>query len=147
MIVACHYGCAPAALNKLLATDISVMLSKASFIIYLSHMLILRMYFGSQYHLIEVSIGSLTLLIMGLVVCSIVFGVFLCVAFEGPCLKFQRAVLRAIKTPGRKLPLAGSSYHVEMNNNSQLNGHSRTMASSEEKEAFKLSPTSVTLLK
>ena len=108
IIAACHYDCLPT-LNHILSTDFSIILSKASFIIYLSHMLIVRLIYGTQYYIIEVSVFNLTILIVSNVVLSIAFGVFLAVAFEGPCMKFQRFIMKQIRQQ-RPLPLAGASY-------------------------------------
>ncbi|CAA3006477.1 nose resistant to fluoxetine 6-like [Olea europaea subsp. europaea] len=138
IIVACHYGCAPT-LDRLLSTNLSVMLSKASFIIYLSHMLIVRSFFGSQYNLLEVSIMNISLIIVGMIVISTIFGVFLCIAFEGPCLKFQRLILSKIKT-GNKSPRTAAFHDVELKQNLE------TKVQSEEDKNTQ-SPTSVTLLK
>lgn len=96
IVIACHYGCAPT-LDKLLSMKLCIYLSKASFIIYLSHMLLVRIFFGLQNTLLEVSILNLIYIVMGNIFFSGVFGVFLCIAFEGPCMKFQRLVLQKIK--------------------------------------------------
>lgn len=95
-IMACHYGCAPR-LNKLLSGKFVVLISKASFIIYLSHMLIVRSYYGLQNSLLEVSIISLLYIIVGNIFLSTMFGVFLHVAFELPCMKLQSKIVNRLK--------------------------------------------------
>lgn len=96
IIISCHYGCAPN-LDRLLSINIFVLLSKVSFIIYLSHMLIVRAIFGSQYTLLEVSVVTLTYLMIGNIFVSTLFGVFLNIAFESPCMKLQRALINRLK--------------------------------------------------
>lgn len=105
VIVACHYGTAPK-LNKFLSAEYLVLLSKASFIIYLSHMLIVRLYFGLQYTLIEVSMLSFTFSFIGITVLSTIFGIFLCISFEGSSLKFQRQ-FRKLAQPSKQLDWKG----------------------------------------
>lgn len=96
LVIACHYGCMPI-LNKILSIKLFVLLSKASFIIYLSHMLVVRLYYGSQVSLLEVSPLSLGCVFVGNIFFSIVFGVFLCITFEGPSMKLQRLVATKIR--------------------------------------------------
>lgn len=96
-IIACHYGSAPT-LNRVLSGKLVVLISKASFIIYLSHMLVVRSYYGSQNALLEVSILNLFYTIAGNIFLSIMFGVFLHVSFEGPCMKFQKLVMSKLKS-------------------------------------------------
>lgn len=135
IIVACHYGCAPG-LNRLLSLKLTVILSKASFIIYLSHMLLVRAIYGSQYTLYEVSVMTATSLMIVNTILSTLFGVFLCVAFEGPCMKFQKFVINSIRSPQqRRLPIAGASYAKDSPTN---NG---------DKVSLSLGPTGVTLMK
>lgn len=99
IIVACHYGCYPL-LNQVLSIQPFVIISKASFIIYLSHMLIVRQFFGSSNFVIEVSTTTLSYVIIGNITLSIAFGILLCITFEGPCMKFQKFVTRWIKSTG-----------------------------------------------
>lgn len=94
-IMASHFDTAPS-LNKLLVHDTFVWLSKASFIIYLSHMLMVRAYFGSQNTLIEVSSANLFYIVTGNIVVSIAFGVFLCITIETPLMKWQRDITKAL---------------------------------------------------
>lgn len=96
-IMACHYGSAPT-LNNLLSSKLVVLISKASFIIYLSHMLVVRSYFGLQNSLLEVSILNLVYTIAGNIILSIIFGIFLHVSFEGPCMKFQKFIMGKLKS-------------------------------------------------
>lgn len=96
LVIACHYQ-RSSTLNRVLSLDIFIILSKASFIIYLSHMLLVRYYFGVQNALLEVSRINVTYIIIGNVFISVLFGSFLCVAFEGPCLKFQRLIIEKLK--------------------------------------------------
>uniref|UniRef100_A0A6G1SBC7 Nose resistant to fluoxetine protein 6 n=1 Tax=Aceria tosichella TaxID=561515 RepID=A0A6G1SBC7_9ACAR len=150
MIVACHYGCAPL-LNRLLSTKASIMLSKASFIIYLSHMLVLRTFYGTQYNLLEVSTSILIFLVVGITFVSVLFGVFLCVAFEAPCMKVQRLILNKIKS-NHKLPPAGLSFAQNNNNNgSSINNNNvinqDATTSNEEKIILNSSATGVVLFK
>lgn len=96
-VIACHYGCMPT-LNKMLSIKLFVLLSKASFIIYLSHMLVLRFFFGTQITLLQVAPLTLSSIVLSNVVLSILFGVFLCITFEGPSMKFQKTVAKCIKS-------------------------------------------------
>lgn len=96
IILACHYDTAPK-FNNFLSQKIMILLSKASFIIYLSHMLVLRTYFGVQNALIEVSSTGLLYICIGNVITSSVVGVLLCIVFEAPFMKFQRFVVTSIK--------------------------------------------------
>lgn len=95
IIMACHYGCLPL-LNSILSIKPFVIISKASFIIYLSHMLVVRLYFGSNNTVIEVSTLNLTYIVTGNIFLSIILGIFLCITFEGPCMKFQRVIVRLV---------------------------------------------------
>jgi len=108
IIVSLHYGSLPS-LSALLSSNFFILLSKASFIIYLSHMLVIRIVFGTQYHTLEVSPGVLLYLITGNIFLSVILGIFLCITFEGPCLKFQRRIVEQVR-PRKHLPLAGASY-------------------------------------
>lgn len=150
-IIACHYGCAPEQLNNLLATKSCILLSKASFIIYLSHMLLVRAFYGSQYNLLEVSLASMLVIIISMVVISILFGVFLCIAFEGPCLKFHRFVMLKLRHQRERsrLPVAGASYAMDMNHTSATTNQQQAVVAdlNEDKIALHMNPTSVVLLK
>jgi hypothetical protein len=101
-------------------------------------MLVLRTFFGSQYNLFEVSMGMIVALVVSITFLSVLFGVFLCVAFEAPCMKIQRLILNKIKS-NRKLPPAGLSY-VQNNNNDP-----EATTSNDEKAA--LGATGITLFK
>jgi len=125
VVMACHYGCAPA-LDRLLSLKVFVLVSKASFIIYLSHMLLVRMFFGYQNALLEVSVSALTYIVLGNIILSTIFGIFLSITFEGPCMKFQKLVTRTIN-PGRKTVTAGANYPTEVN--SQGKDHKMTIES------------------
>lgn len=134
IVVALHYGSLPK-VSELLSSDMYVLLSKASFIVYLSHMLLIRIVFGQPYDTMEVSPGLIFFLMIGNVVISIIFGIFLCITFEGPCMKFQRWVLAQVKQV-KILPVAGLSYARD---NNVANSH-KTISSN-------YSPTGVVLMK
>lgn len=135
-IMACHYGCAPR-LNKLLSGKFVVLISKASFIIYLSHMLVLRSYYGIQNSLLEVSIISLLYIIIGNVFFSTIFGIFLHVSFEGPCMKFQKFIISKLKHDRSTQTTAPFTSTLVVQSSSQDNY----------KSGGKLGPTSRSLLK
>lgn len=111
IIVGCHYGCGPT-LNKLLSSQVFVLLSKASFIIYLSHMLLIRTYFGLQNTLMEVSIFPMLYGLIGNIFLSGLMGVFLCISFEGPCMKMQRVIIRSLNKSQPKKSETATKYEV-----------------------------------
>lgn len=78
-------------------------------------MLILRAFYGSQYGLLEVSIATISIILIGMCFLSVLFGVFLCIAFEGPCLKFQRFVLRKLKQKREQYQVPSTSHLFEEN--------------------------------
>lgn len=133
IVIACHYGCAPT-LNKILSVKLFVYLSKASFIIYLSHMLLVRIYFGLQNTLIEPSLINLNYIVIGNAFVAGLFGVFLCIAFEGPCMKFQKWVLQSIASSSKTSP----KHNVDL---------ARETNSTDQKVILGMSPSGNALLK
>lgn len=132
IIMACHYDCLPN-LNQILSIKPFIILSKASFIIYLSHMLIVRLYFGSNNAVIEVSTLTITYAVVGNSFLSIIFGIFLCVTFEGPCMKLQKAVVRRINRVQSELATNSTSLREKF----KLNESGRKLESASERVLFK----------
>lgn len=93
IIVCCQYGYAPL-LNRLLSARVFVVLSRISYLVYLSHFQILYMYYGKQNVLLEPTTLNLACSILGIVVMSSVHGLLLHVAFELPWLSAQRWLMR-----------------------------------------------------
>lgn len=141
--IACHYGCAPT-LNKLLANEVFVLLSKASFIIYLSHMLVIRMYFGLQNNLLEVSVFTLSYAVIGNTFLSGILGIFLCISFESPFMKLQKAIVNKLKysktTTKNQLSSIREVHYIE-NLNTTLNN------TIESKVILNISPAGNSILK
>lgn len=95
LIISCHYGRA-LWLNRISSSCIVVFLSRVSFITYLSHMLVLRTYFGQQDTTSSVSTINLGYQVLGNWCLSLILAIFLHVSFEVPLLKFQRYALSCL---------------------------------------------------
>uniref|UniRef100_A0A6G1SPL6 Nose resistant to fluoxetine protein 6 n=1 Tax=Aceria tosichella TaxID=561515 RepID=A0A6G1SPL6_9ACAR len=94
-IVACQFGYG-GFINQMLSCKLFIVLGKASYLVYLSHFLILFTFFGSQNLLLEPTQIMITYIILGNICLSMAFGSFLCVAFEMPWLKIQKRIMRLI---------------------------------------------------
>lgn len=92
IILACHYG-AGGPLNTILSSKLFLVLGKASYLVYLSHFLILFTFFGSQNLLLEPTQVMMFYVIVGNVCLSMLFGSMLCITFEIPWLKTQRKLV------------------------------------------------------
>lgn len=118
IIVACHYGCAPN-LDKFLSIDLFVLLSKVSFIIYLSHMLIIRVFYGSLHTLVEVSLGIELYIMANFIFQSTLFGIILHIVFENPLMKFQKLLINRLKVGHRSksypMSLGATTTHKAFN--------------------------------
>jgi peptidoglycan/LPS O-acetylase OafA/YrhL len=95
-IVACQFGFG-GFINRMLSCKLFIVLGKASYLVYLSHFLVLLTFFGSQNLLLEPTRIMIIYIILGNICLSMAFGSFLCVAFEMPWLKLQKRIMRLIE--------------------------------------------------
>lgn len=95
IIIACHFGFG-AWINQLLSCKLFIILGKASYIVYLSHFLILFTFFGSQNLLLEPTQLVMFYVIFGNICLSMLFGSFLCIMFEMPWLKTQKRLMKYV---------------------------------------------------
>lgn len=96
IIIACQFNYG-GFINRLLSCKLFIILGKASYIVYLSHFLILFSFFGSQNLLLEPTQVMMLYVILGNVCLSMLFGSLLCIVFEMPWLKMQRRIMRNIR--------------------------------------------------
>lgn len=96
IILACQYK-RGSFVNELLSCKLFLVLSKASYLVYLSHFLILFTFFGSQNLLLEPTIIMMLYIIAGNIVLSMVFGSLLCIVFEMPWLKTQKRLVSYLR--------------------------------------------------
>lgn len=101
IICACHLGYG-GWLNNFFSNSIFIVLGKASYIVYLSHMLVLFLFFGNQQILIEPSQTLMIYVIIGNVFVSLLFGSFLYIFYESPCLNLHRRIMKSLKTNNKK---------------------------------------------
>ena len=94
-ILACHYK-RGGHINALLSCPLFKLLSKASYLVYLSHFLVLFTFFGSQNLLIEPTRLVMFYVILGNICLSMLLGSLLCVVYELPWLRSQRRLMRLL---------------------------------------------------
>lgn len=92
-IIACQHGFG-GAINEFLSAKVFIILGKASYMVYLSHFQVLFIFFGNQSLLLEPSEIVMLYMIMGNIIVSTIYGIFLCVTFELPWLKFQKRLMK-----------------------------------------------------
>lgn len=95
IILACQYGYG-SWINHILSCKLFIILGKASYIVYLSHFLVLFTFFGSQNLLLEPTQLVMFYVILGNICLSMLLGSFLCVVFEMPWLKTQRRLMKYV---------------------------------------------------
>lgn len=95
IIVACHFGYG-GWINRMLSCKLFIILGKASYIVYLSHFLVLFTFFGSQNLLLEPTQLVMFYVILGNICLSMVFGSLLCIVFEMPWLKTQKRLMKYV---------------------------------------------------
>lgn len=95
IILACQYGYG-GWINHILSCKLFIVLGKASYIVYLSHFLVLFTFFGSQNLLLEPTQLVMVYVILGNICLSMLLGSFLCVVFEMPWLKTQRRLMKYV---------------------------------------------------
>lgn len=96
IIAACKYGYG-SWINELLSCRLFVMLSRTSYLVYLSHFLVLFTFFGSQSVLLEPSHLVMTYIVIGNIIMSMLLGSILCVFFEMPSLNLSRRLMKFIR--------------------------------------------------
>lgn len=96
IIVACHFGFG-GWINQMLSCKLFIILGKASYIVYLSHFLVLFTFFGSQNLLLEPTQLVMFYVIFGNICLSMLFGSILCIVFEMPWLKTQKRLMRYVR--------------------------------------------------
>lgn len=95
-IVACHFGFG-GWINQMLSCKLFIILGKASYIVYLSHFLVLFTFFGSQNLLLEPTQLVMFYVIFGNICLSMLFGSILCITFEMPWLKTQKRLMKYVR--------------------------------------------------
>jgi len=96
IIIACELGFG-GFVARILACKLFIILGKASYLVYLSHFLILFTFFGSQNLLVEPTQVMIIYIIIANIAISMAFGSALCIVFEMPWLKIQRRIMRKIR--------------------------------------------------
>lgn len=94
-VLACHHGYG-GFVNSLLSARVFVVLGKASYMVYLSHFLILFLFYGTQNLLLEPSQLVMLYVILGNTLLSTLLGIFLCVVYEIPWLKVHRRLMKYV---------------------------------------------------
>lgn len=87
--------------NNLSTSGPILILSRLSFIIYLSHLLVVRTYFGLQESTVVLSGLNLTYQMLGNINLSTLFGILLYLTLEGPALRVQRMTSKWIDNRDR----------------------------------------------
>lgn len=96
IIVACHFGHG-GLINRLLSCKLFAVLGKASYVVYLSHFLVLFTFFGGQNLLLEPTRLTMLYVIVGNVFFAMLLGSLLSAVYETPWLKTQRRIMRHIR--------------------------------------------------
>lgn len=96
IIVACHFG-RGGPINRMLSCRLFMVLGKASYVVYLSHFLVLFTFFGSQNLLLEPTRLTMLYIIVGNVCFAMLLGSLLSAVYETPWLKTQRRIMRHIR--------------------------------------------------
>lgn len=96
IVLACHFGYG-GPINRLLSCKLFAVLGKASYVVYLSHFLVLFTFFGSQNLLLEPTRLTMLYIIVGNVFFAMLLGSLLSAVYEAPWLKMQRRIMRHIR--------------------------------------------------
>lgn len=96
IILACKYGFGWK-INDILSCNLFQILSRASYFVYLSHFIVLFVFFGSQNVLIEPSQLMMVYIIIGNICVSMLFGSILCIGFEMPWLNLQKRLMQMMR--------------------------------------------------
>lgn len=96
IIVACKYGHG-FWINELLSCKLFLVLSRTSYLVYLSHFIVLFLFFGSQNVLLEPTHSMMSYIIVGNICVSMLFGSILCVLFEMPWLNIHKRLMRLVR--------------------------------------------------
>lgn len=88
IIVTCHLG-RNKTLNRFLSCNMFIIIGRSSYIIYLSHFIVIAAHFGSQSLLIEPTMQVMGYIIIGNICLSTIFGAILVILFERPWLKLH----------------------------------------------------------
>lgn len=94
-IIACHHGYG-GFINKILSLKVFVVLGKASYFIYLTHFIVLFLFYGNQSLLLEPINSVMMYVILGNIFMSTLLGIFLCIVYELPWLKQQRKLMKYV---------------------------------------------------
>lgn len=126
IVVASHYGCMPT-IDKISNSTIVILLSKASFIIYLSHMLVFRYFYGTRNVIIEISTMTMIYIMLGNIVVSIVFGTFLSITSEVTFMKLQKIIVEWIAPSDltkKRVNVKFCDSNLDQTNSEYLDGYS-----------------------
>lgn len=129
IILACKFNYA-GPINSILSCNFFIILSKASYLVYLSHFLILFNFFGSQNLLLEPSQLIITYVMIGNICISMVFGSFLCVTLEMPWLRMHKRLMGK-STSTSTLAISTTSngtQNLKRANNDTTSSHNRSVA-------------------
>lgn len=94
-VSACYLGYG-GFIDQFLSAKVFVVLSKASYMVYLSHFLILFLFYGNQNLLLEPSPLVMFYVVIGNTLLSTLLGIFLCVVYEIPWLKLHRKLMKYV---------------------------------------------------
>lgn len=95
IIVACHHGYG-GVLNQFLSLEVFTIMTRASYLVYLSHCITTISFFGNQNLLLEPIETTLVYTILGNTFTALLLGTILCIIFEYPWLKFCTKLFRNI---------------------------------------------------
>lgn len=95
VILACQFGYG-SFINSMLSCKLFIVLGKASYIVYLSHFLVIFSFFGSQNLLLEPTQLVMLYVIIGNICLSMILGCCLCVIYELPWLKAQKRIMKFV---------------------------------------------------
>lgn len=96
LVVACQLGHG-GPINRLLSAQLFVVLGKASYLVYLSHFLVLFSFYGAQNLLLEPTQLVMLYVMLGNILLSMLLGCALCIAFEMPWLKLHKRIMRRLR--------------------------------------------------
>lgn len=95
IIVACQYGYG-GVVNRVLSWKVFIILGKASYLVYLSHFMILFVYYANQSLLLEPTPIVMIYIIIGNILFSTLLGIVLCIVYELPWLKTHRRLMKYV---------------------------------------------------
>lgn len=95
IIIACQHGYG-GFVNQILSCKFFLVIGKASYLVYLSHFMVLFVYYGNLSLLLEPSPVVMIYIIIGNIFVSTLLGMFLSIVYEIPWLKTHRRLMKYI---------------------------------------------------